>query len=187
MNNPPRRPEADPRRKIRFRETARDIVAKDRYERRSGLSVDTAGAITRALERAYRQGFADAQSESPRIQYENDDGGAMEWVFIPPRPRNAFWSICLFICGREEPLKNAGCLLPTTTQRGTPGWILSVPSCTSYEKELGDKTINPLVRLGLLEAAKDDSWRLLLTDRGIATWRLFLERGGEFPEDLTNI
>ncbi len=161
---------------------------KDSYERRSGLSVDTAGAIARALERAYRQGFSDAQSDIPApIQHDIGGVDAMEWAFIPPRPRNAFWSICLFFCGREEPLKNIGCLLPTTTNRGTPGWVLSAPSRNSYEKELGDKTITPLVRLGLLALARDDPWRLLLSERGIATWRLFLERGGESPEDLTNV
>lgn len=36
---------ADPYRKARFREIAREIVAKDRYNRKYGLSVDTAGAI----------------------------------------------------------------------------------------------------------------------------------------------
>ena len=44
----------DPRRKARFREIARGIVAKDRYNRKYGIAVDTAGAIAQALERAYR-------------------------------------------------------------------------------------------------------------------------------------
>ena len=39
---------------------------KDRDDRRAGLSVDTAGAIARALERAYVQSLVDAQaSPSP--------------------------------------------------------------------------------------------------------------------------
>ena len=41
--------------KIWYREAAREIVAKDRYDRKNGFTVDTAGAIARALERAYRQ------------------------------------------------------------------------------------------------------------------------------------
>jgi hypothetical protein len=60
-----RQPAADPIRKARFRETAREIVGKDRTDREYGFAVDTAGAIARAMERAYRQGFADAQSETP--------------------------------------------------------------------------------------------------------------------------
>jgi hypothetical protein len=63
MTTPLRRPAPNAHRKVRFREMARDIVAKDRHDRKYGLAVETAGAIARALERAYRQGFEDAQTE----------------------------------------------------------------------------------------------------------------------------
>ena len=59
------RPPKDPHRAAAFREAARAIVGKDRYDRRAGLTVDTAGAITRALEPAYAQGYADAQVSAP--------------------------------------------------------------------------------------------------------------------------
>ena len=59
------KPAKNPHRAAAFREAARAIVFKDRYDRRAGMSVDTAGAIARALERAYAQGFADAQAPSP--------------------------------------------------------------------------------------------------------------------------
>jgi hypothetical protein len=49
------------RRKVRFREAGREILAKDRHDRKYGFPVDTARAVARAMERAYRQGFADAQ------------------------------------------------------------------------------------------------------------------------------
>lgn len=188
MNERPRKPQPDPLRKIRFREAARDIIAKDRYDRRYGRAVDTAGAVARALERAYRQGFADAQSEprTPEISTE-PVAGAVEWALIPPRPRNAFWSICLFIYGRGDVPGSGGYLVPVTTVRGTAGWSLFLPKRDFYEKELGERTIIPLVRLGLLELAADEPPRLLLSERGEATWRRFLVRGGRFPEDLTNI
>jgi hypothetical protein len=47
MSRKPERPPPDRRRKVRFREIARGIVAKDRYNRKYGLAVDTAGAIAR--------------------------------------------------------------------------------------------------------------------------------------------
>ena len=50
-----RRPDADP-----IRKAARDIVAKDRHDRRYGFPVDIVWAVARAMERAYRQGFEDA-------------------------------------------------------------------------------------------------------------------------------
>jgi hypothetical protein len=98
-SNGPGRPGADPFRKIRYREAAREIVAKDRYDRKKGFAVDTAGAIARALERAYRQGLEDARSDRPQVPKIDDADGPVEWVLIPPRPRSAFWSICLY-CSR---------------------------------------------------------------------------------------
>ncbi|WP_221724071.1 hypothetical protein [Ochrobactrum sp. SFR4] len=57
-----KRPPPDLYRKARFREIACEIVAKDRYNRKYGLSVNTAGAISNALDKAYREGFASGQS-----------------------------------------------------------------------------------------------------------------------------
>ena len=72
--------------KSQFPEEARGIVAKDRYDRKYGHAVDTAGAIARALERAYKQGFADAQDDHVRPTPEVSDGGPLEWVLIRPVP-----------------------------------------------------------------------------------------------------
>ena len=70
--------------------------------------VDTAGVIARALERAYVQGFIDAHapaSPTPALPETTAAGDAMvgpvEWVLIPPRPRDAFWTACLFALGRD--------------------------------------------------------------------------------------
>jgi hypothetical protein len=191
LNERLRRLKPDPVRKARFREAAREIVAKDRHDRRYGLAIDTAGAIARALERAYRQGFTDAQSEPPTPNEPvNQTDGAIEWALIPPRPRNAFWSICLFICGRGDLPGSGGYLIPSMTNRGTPGWRLlqrQADHRNRYEEELGERTIVPLVRLGLLELAPDEPRRLIVSEAGKATWSQFLTRGGRYPEDLTNI
>jgi hypothetical protein len=66
-----RRPDADPIRKARFRESARAIVAKDRHHRKYGLPVDITGAVARAMERTHREGFVDAQGE-PRMPAASD-------------------------------------------------------------------------------------------------------------------
>ena len=91
LSQRPRQPNADPLRKIRFREAARAIVAKDRYDRKYGRAVDTAGAIARAMEQAYRQGFETAQLERPVPSSKPPDAeDALDWVLIPPTPRSAF-------------------------------------------------------------------------------------------------
>jgi len=183
-----RKPEADPFRKARFREIARDIVAKDRSDRKHGFAVDTAGAIARAIERAYRQGFEDAQlGPMPKAAIVANTEETIDWTLIPPRPRNAFWSICLFAIGREDEPQRTGYLVPAVTDRGTPGWQLIVPERSLIEKTIGEKTIIPLIRLGLLDLADGTVERLIISDLGKATWRIFLQRGGRFPEDLISV
>jgi len=187
LTQPPRRPDPDPLRKVRFREAARAIVAKDRYDRKYGRAVDTAGAVARAMERAYRQGFEDAQSERPAALREPAEAEeALDWVLIPPRPRNAFWTLCRFTLGREGEPERPGHLVPTITERGTPGWKLISPD-GGLETTIAERTILPLIGLGLVELAADAPERLLISDLGRATWRLFLKRGGEYPEDLTQV
>ena len=179
MSRPPRKPPANAYRKVDFREEARAIVFKDRYDRKYGRAVDTAGTIARALERAYKQGFADAQdphrSASPVTE---PTAGPLEWGFIPPRPRNAFWSCCLFIIGRQGNRLRLGHLEPALTERGTQGWRLVVEG---YEPELKDvisaSSIRPLVKLGLLESAPSSPERLTISARGRATWELYLLSG----------
>lgn len=189
-----RRPSKDLHRTAAFREAARAIVFKDRGDRRAGLSVDTAGAIARTLERAYAQGFADAQAPTPPPEAapSADAAGAgatgpVEWVLIPPRPRDAFWTICLFVLGRDPAamLDGTGHLYPAMTPSGRPGWQL-VTHTDREDKPFGQTTLLPLVRLGLLDATQEPDRRLVVSARGLATWQRFLERGGQFPEDLTD-
>lgn len=183
MSQPPRKPSFDPYRKARFREEARGIVFKDRYDRKYGRAVDTAGAIARALERAYRQGFADAQDgPAPKTLAEPRSNGPLDWALIPPRPRNAFWSCCLFTFGRQGDKLRPGHLEPAVSERGTQGWRLVVDGF-ERDKAIGAKSIAPLVRLGLLEPDPTAPGHLTVSARGRATWDHFLQAGGQFPED----
>jgi len=185
MTEAPGRLRPDPRRKARFREIARGIVAKDRYNRKYGIAVDTAGAIAQALERAYRDGVRDDPASAPPAS-EQSDTGPLEWALIPPRPRDAFWSICLYTLGRDADQPREGHLAPAITERGTPGWAL-VATGYSHDRVIGDRSIGPLVRLGLIELAVDLPVRMIVTAQGKETWALFCRRGGRYPEDLTDI
>src|SRR3546814_17675698 len=86
MTGAPGRLRPDPRRKARFREIARGIVAKDRYNRKYGIAVDTAGAIAQALERAYRDGVRDDPAAAFQAP-EQDDAGPLEWALIRSEER----------------------------------------------------------------------------------------------------
>jgi hypothetical protein len=139
------------------------------------------------MERTYRQGFETAQSERSVPSSKLPDAeDALASVLIPPRPRSAFWTVCRFMLGRDGEQERDGHLVPMITERGTRGWQ-RVMSDGGFEKAMGEKTIVPLVRLGLLENASDGPKQLLISNRGRTTRRLFLQRGGQYPEDLTQV
>ena len=173
MSHRKRQPHLDQDRKARFREMARGIVFKDRDDRKYKRPVDTAGTIARALERAWRDGFAAARDGDdvapPMLSATGDE--AIPWHRIPPRPRTAFWSICSWFVGKNVIHTDRGSMLvPGITSRGTPGWTLIRDPTRTDNYTLGDRTILPLIRLGLLEQSPDTDRRLLLTARGRATW-----------------
>ncbi|MCA1371565.1 hypothetical protein I6F15_30255 [Bradyrhizobium sp. BRP14] len=51
----------------------------------------------------------------------------------------------------------------------------------SYEKLFGDRTIAPLLQLGLIEKASDDPAHRLVSRRGTETWSQFIERAVNIP------
>jgi len=179
----------DPDRKARFREEARGIVFKDRDDRRYGRPVDTAGAIARALERAWRDGLAVGRSDAPLAAIEPaTDEGPIPWHRIPPRPRSTFWTICLWFIGKtDQHLDRGSRLVAGTTARGTAGWTLIRDAARADHDTFGDRTIRPLIHLGLLEASPGANPTLILSTRGRQTWEAFLARGGQFPDDLCDL
>jgi hypothetical protein len=183
------RPPGNADRKRQFRETARDILHMAKVKRQFGEPVDTAGAVARAMEQAYRLGFEDALKVPAAsvvdpvvapVGAANID--AMNWTLIPPRTRSTFWSICLAALGREGRTETPSYLEPVPTRRGTLAWQLVVPDRRTYDKSVGNGTIVTLVRLGLLQLA--DETRVILSEYGIRTWNRFCERGGHWPDDL---
>jgi hypothetical protein len=161
-----------------------------KVKRQRGEAVDTAGAVARAMEQAYRLGFDDALkgpqgsgADGATAQGSAPTSDAMAWTLIPPRTRSTFWSICLAALGREGRNATSSYLEPVPTRRGTRAWELVVPDRQTFEKSVGNGTIVTLLRLGLLEEANEDA-RVILSDYGIRTWNRFCERGGRWPDDL---
>ena len=176
-------------RKRQFRETARDILHMAKVKRQMGEAVDTAGAVARAMEQAYRLGFDDALkgpegtgADGATAQAAAPDSDAMTWTLIPARTRSTFWSICLAALGRDGRSATSS-YLESVPSRGTLAWELVVPDGQIYEKRVGNGTIVTLLRLGLLKEADEES-RVILSDYGIRTWNRFCERGGRWPDDL---
>lgn len=175
------KPQTDPHRQSRFREEARGIMARDRLGRKHGGKIDTGAAIARAFERAYKLGFMDAQADRIDAASEALVEGALKWALIPPRPRHAFWSLCMRTSRLDD---RRGHLRPVLTARGTKGWQL-VAEGSEPERTMGDGSIRPLVRLRLIEPDPDVTTYLVVGAHGLATWTRFLREGGRLPDDLT--
>jgi hypothetical protein len=75
-------------------------------------------------------------------QRTEDEHGPIEWVLIPPRPRNALWTICLFRLGRRDlTVRSAtGRLYPAALPNGRPGWRL-VTDSRSEDEPFSESTL----------------------------------------------
>lgn len=156
-----------------FREQARDIMGVDRERRKYGGAVDTAGTIARALEKAYQRGRKEEREGEPPCPTENH--GLIDWILIPPRPRRAFWGLCLSLLGMQgdttEPKGGLRYMWDPQTKRTRWVQIRDWANIDQYDLRdtWGPRTIKPLVDLGLLRQTEEH--RLSLTERGVATWR----------------
>lgn len=180
MTEPSRRPRVDPMRAVVFRDVARDIVRKDRDDRRDGRSVDTAGAIARALERAYRLGFEEAKGEPGGVG-DAPIGDVMAWELVPRRPRSVvLWPVCLALLGDGTRPEIEGKLVPAKLPAGGPGWHL-VGTAPGIGRVYAERDVMVLRRLGLLGAGGGEHGGLTLTARAKATWRMAVDAAGGYP------
>lgn len=166
-----------------FREQARDIMGVDRERRKYGRAVDTAGSIARALEKAYQRGRREEREGEPPCPTEAH--GAIDWVLIPPRPRRAFWGLCLMLLGMQpimrEPKGGLRLMWDPLTRRVRWVQIQDWANIDEYDRQStwGPRTVKPLVDLGLLE--QTDEHRLSLTQLGADTWEQAVKAAGGQP------
>jgi hypothetical protein len=171
-------------RKAEFRERASEIVAKDRDSRRFGRSVDTGGAIARALEQAYRLGVAHAaapHAEAPQHSLSQAAPDApVAWHTIPSRSRSIFDRIARFewivvLTPNADPWA-------AQPDRWSCYWDWGENHGRADRIELADSfsvtTLAPIVRLGLMEVRMFEGKTFLdVTAKGKATWRAAVEAG----------
>lgn len=171
-----RKSEYDNIREAEFREEARAIVQKDRHARKYGHSVDTAGAIKRAMEKAYQRGRREEADGEP-VLFTPKRPLAIFWDVIPPKARKPFCWICLFICGEDiqnTNVKRHGIVKENREQRATASWqfYLEVEGgIAPMDNYLWSNAhISPLCKLGLLAVVKEEPTILQITAKGLDTW-----------------
>lgn len=154
------------KRRAAFREIARAIVRTDRERRKFGLTVDTGGVVARALEKAFQAGVG---MKHAQLHRGSTDTRPTEWLEIPPRPRVALWSICLWSLGTETPSRPE--VVAHFVLRNHR-WVLQVDGQEISETSTyGDRTVKPLLRLGLLTATGPNLDSLRLTNLARRIWR----------------
>jgi hypothetical protein len=158
-----------------FRETARDIIAKDRSARKLGLSQNTIGDIERALAKAYALGHALQLGGSGHLG--NLDVTHLEWVLVPPRSRQTLIlmthrlskRLCIDISDRNP---ND---IERVTEQGRTRW--AIVNNGSRERHLiADGSVAPLIRLGLISNVDTLQLRYALTPLGLETCKVYWRR-----------
>lgn len=161
-------------RKGEFRERAREIVAKDRECKKFGRSVDTGGAIARAMESAYKLGLAHGANQVALTEVASAADEGIAWTLIPARSRSAFERIVAFnlVVMRpnvESPLPSLNNVWRCFQQRGAG---------SELAETFAKSTFAPLVRLGLMEERKLESATILdVTSLGAATYARAISDG----------
>ncbi len=170
-------------RKGEFRETARDIVWKDRQSKKFGPSTDTGGAITRAMEQAYKLGLE--HGRQPQIETPAaDPDGPLAWKSIPPKPRSLYERILslgwiVVLQPRSDPWVNPkdkwACYWDWGEKRGAKERI-------EYADAFSTSTLAPLIKLGLMIEQKFEGKVFLeQTAKGKATWQRAIDEGHVRP------
>ena len=166
-----------------FREAARAIVQKDRESRKYGGSVDTGGAIRRAMEQAYKLGLEHGRQPHAVIHAPTPDE-PLAWKSIPPKARNIYLQIL-----------SLGWIVVLAPRDGS--WLQTKDQWDCYW-DRGDKrpaneriefaasfsvsTLAPLIKLGLMIERKFESKVFLeQTAKGKATWQHAIANGHVRP------
>lgn len=170
-------------RKGEFREIARDIVWKDRNNRKYGRSVDTGGAITRALEAAYRLGLEHSRAHDeipPAKPAEISQDEAIAWNSIPPRSRAAFeciyrYKFAVILVKNATPWERNPAKWACYWDRGN---LLADNERMKFEQKYSLGTLAPIIRLGLMvEETIEGRTLLVATKKADATWSAALAAG----------
>lgn len=177
-----------------FRSWAREISEAARLNKRwKGTNTDINGQMARAMERAYQQGFEDAQTGhsalSKEVSFDADEPVAVPETHLSDRVAGVLHSIGILQVGgqREDPNldENIRAFFQQGTYTSDPRraapdwqlfWFLKPEKADAFGDPVSDRTIQLAVKAGLLERlVLPNSGRnfLILSAKGRAT---YLER-----------
>jgi hypothetical protein len=165
-----------------FKELARSLVARDRHARKFGRSQNTIADIERALVRAYVLGRAEAKNP-PKMQSNGSGDMVLDWILVPPRARDVLSSMTLPLSMRWSRPGGEAHKIEWYIDDGRRRWrILRHGPSAPLDHSVADGSVQPLVKLGLLEPSDTETTIFALTPKGLATGKEYWRRAdGDDP------
>lgn len=175
-----KRPKINPERRAIYMENARRIVNDDRTARRSGNSQNTIGAIERALVAAFLEGRE--QCTSPELETEE-----LTWLQIPPRSRDTLSSMTFWFSSRMCTAQNRAERIEAFIKNGKRRWRTVDADGRYADRSVADGSVQPLIRLALLEPSSENPSIYSLTQQGLRLCRDYWERSDRDDPTLPKI
>lgn len=162
-----------PQLRAQFREIARDIISKDRFARKHGLSQNTIGEIERALMKAYTAGSMsqtnDKLDTAPQLE------SFVDWICIPPRSRETLIAMTHQLSVRFPTNNHELHQLERFMLGNKIQWAVLYPEGRSTHS-IADGSVSPLIRMRLIVSVEGDETRYTLTPLGTATCQKYWAR-----------
>lgn len=168
-------PKLDSRLRAEFKEQAREIIARDRSARKYGRSQNTIGEIERALVKAYLLG-CEAAPPSMLESAEPRHSDIVDWIELPPRARDALWSLSLGLSHWTRQVPDAQIRAARIVLNGQTRWVNVKDLDQKDPHTFSSGGISPLVKLGLLEIIDGNDDLLGITAKGLATCKEYWRR-----------
>lgn len=161
-----------------FREVARDIVGRDRDARKAARTQNTIGEIERALVKAYGWGQEALLDEGKALK--SGPGDAIDWMEIPPRAREMLTRMTFVFSERwlgsdREASRAEPDEVEMVVEGDRKRWAI-VRGDLRRDRSVGNGSVAPLIRLGLLSPDQDNPERYRLTESGVAAAKDFWRR-----------
>ena len=147
----------DPRVRAEFKEIARNIVLRDRQAKKLGRAQNTIGDIERAMVTAFR--FGQEVGDQPIPSIEPDADAALAWEVVPPRGRQTLDGMCWRPAGSDTEMPIG---LRRVEVDGRERWARVYRSGIVDSYPIHPHGVNPLCKLGVLEASESDADLLIL-------------------------
>jgi hypothetical protein len=161
-----------------FREIARDIIGRDRDARKAARTQNTIGEVERALAKAFVWG-QEALLDKAKV-LERGPGDAIDWMEIPPRARSTLSMMTLafsehWLGSHRESARADPDEIEMFVEDGRKRWAI-VRGDQRHNRSVGDGSVAPLIRLGLLCPDPDNPERWRVTESGVAAARDYWRR-----------